>query len=1166
MDIVTPSPEEALEFTGERYTSATSGEIKHEHYHRYFFSLQFCRQKIVLDIASGEGYGSALLGTVAQQVFGVDIAPDAANHALRNYGSARVSFTVGDCIAIPLQDASVDVVVSFETLEHVADQKKFFSEIKRVLRPDGMLVISTPNVEVYKEVATKPNPFHVKELDVDEFHAILSEHFSNYRLLGQRSVVGSAIAPDSLSAADRQQTFKATDSSVYSVEPGIGPPTYLIAVASDTALSEIQHGLLDDRPFLMNLYNRLQKREIEILQIEHQLRVAATTRDQLEHHLQNRETELNGRANQMAAELRSRNDELALAKAELIELHGRANQMAAELRSRNDELALLRVAKSELIELHGRANQMAAELRSRNDELAQLRVAKSELIELHGRANQMLVELQSRDDELAQLRTLVARIYRSGSWRLTRPMRFFRDMVCALKDRTVLLARGFRPNRLSGYLALGNRANPGVADEHSPTQSGSTARPDGAPASGLSAEPESELQLLARSGLFDEQFYGESNPDLAAAGISLLEHFLKVGAVEGRRPNPLFDTAYYLTNNPDVAKAGVNPVLHYFLQGAQEGRDPSPDFDTSFYLGSNPDVAASGVNPLVHFLGFGAQEGRLPLPPESSAHDLRKLARIAAVRHRQEKLEYRPLLSVLMPTYNTQPIYLEAAVRSVVAQAYPNWELRIVDDGSSNAATLDSLERIESWDNRIFVVRNAQHQGISGATNEALRDACGEYVAMLDHDDELTVDALFEVVLALNGDRAIDVVYTDQDYVSPHGESVGHLFKPDWSPTLFRGVMYVGHLLTVRRSVALEIGGFDSAFDLVQDFEFMLRLSEQTRKIYHVPKVLYHWRRIPESVAGGGKADGSIERLQTAAVQAHLGRLRLDGHARPNLRHPHRVFIEPGKLPRDTDFDLFVHGREVSTASVMTVENALARMADRLRRVAVPPSWSGVKFDNKVTADLSFNGAEQSFSDAGTLSRFLAESSAEFVVAMSTEIVIETEDWLESVVSAAQERDVVVACPAVLSIDGSIAHAGFIIGGNGGVRPAMRGLDPESDGYAGSLSCAREISAAWADLVLLRRSPLVPLLPPHLGYFTADFLVADLTLQATRSGLRAVCVPYVRARRPATTEADEDHLLDALLFEDIWTSKAVRDPFYNPNFADMRSDYIPKEFSLEARG
>lgn len=509
VDIFPISPSESLERSGERYTGAAGAEVKHEQYHRYFFALQFCDKKEVLDVASGEGYGSALLGTVAQQVSGIDLSPEAVARASRNYGSERVSFTVGDYAAISLSDASVDVVVSFETLEHVADREKFFCEIKRILRPDGMLVISTPNAKVYKDLAMRPKPSQVKELDADEFSAILSEHFSNYRLLGQRPVIGSAIAPDSslLSDRDRHQTFSAAVSGEHSVQEGIGRPTYLIAVASETALPEIRHGLLDDRPFLHYLHDLFEKRAIAIREIEQQLRATVTIRDELQDKLRSRE---------------------------------------------------------------------------------------SELSEVDNRLSQLSKELQSRDDELARSRALVTGIYGSGSWRITLPLRFLRHIADAIRRRSVQLADRIGLGGLFGH----------------PVFSGGT---------------NSEAQeILHRSGLFDEQYYCESNPDVDTDEISPLEHYLSVGGFEGRRPNRLFDSAYYLATYSDVAKARINPALHYFLYGAPEGRDPSAEFDTSYYVEANPDVMATGINPLVHFLRFGAAEGRLPLKPETEMDVLQR--------------------------------------------------------------------------------------------------------------------------------------------------------------------------------------------------------------------------------------------------------------------------------------------------------------------------------------------------------------------------------------------------------------------------------------------------------------------------------------------------------------------------------------------------------------
>lgn len=1054
VDIFPKSPNAPLELSVERYTSAT-GEVKHEHYHRYFFALQFCDKKEVLDVASGEGFGTALLGLVAQRVLGVDLSPEAVTRASRNHGSQRVSFAVCDYAAMTVSDASMDVVVSFETLEHVADQQKFFCEIKRILRPDGLLVISTSNTKVYKDLATGPNRAQAKELDADKFCAIVSEHFSNFRLLGQRSVIGSAIVPESYSpgATDRYQTFKAEGRGAYSVQEGIGLPTHFIAVASETPLSEIRHGLLDDQPFLRDLYNLLEKRAIGIRETAQLLRATITNRDALHHQLRSRE---------------------------------------------------------------------------------------SELSEVHTRLSQLSSELQSRDDELARSRALVAAIYSSGSWRVTLPLRFLRQIVVTIRNRSVHLAARLGVRGCLARLPL----------PHKPA-----VRPDAAPPQPAATASETDLQILQRSGLFDEQFYCEANPDVGAGEISPLEHYLSVGAFEGRRPNRLFDSAYYLSTYAGVAKAGVNPVLHYFLKGTAEGRDPSVEFDTSYYVEANPDVITSEINPLVHFLRFGMQQGRFPRR-ECYERDLQRLARLAGARYRQDKLDYRPLVSLLMRTYNTRPIYLEAAVRSVIAQAYSNWELRIVDDGSSNSATLKLLGRVESWDERIFVFRNADHRGISAAGNCALQDARGEYVAMLCHDDELTFDALYEVALALNTDRATDVIYTDEDYVSPGGEAMTHLFKPDWSPSLFRGVMYVRHLLVVRRSLALDVGGFDSAFDAVQDFEFMLRVSERTRKIRHVPLALYRCSLISEGVAHDDKATGGVENLQAVAVQAHLRRVGLDGLARPNPHHPRRIIIEPAGQTLNTTLDLIVHCGAIPVAGARSINSALARTAQQPARIAVPAPSFGVEIASNTKVDLVFDDACHHLSEAERLTQFIAESSAEFVLAMSADVAIQTDGWLERLAIVAQEREVAVVCPAVLSADGLIAHAGLIVGPDACVKPAMRGLKPQGDGYAGSLSCAREISTAWADVVLLRRSAIASLLPPKPVYLTADFFVADLTLRATRAGLRALCVPYVRARQPARVENNEDHRLDALLFQDHWAGKDVVDPFYNPNFIEQMN--LPK--------
>ncbi len=181
-----------MEFTGERFVPQCQGEIAAEHYHRYFFASGFVAGKRVLDIASGEGYGTHILAQSAAHVTGVDISPEAVATATQKYAGDRVAFLQGSAATIPQPDAAVDVVVSFETLEHLSEQEAMLSEIRRVLRQDGLLIISTPNKPLYSRQGD--NPFHVKELCREEFVALLKSRFAHVSLLGQKVMYGSLLS------------------------------------------------------------------------------------------------------------------------------------------------------------------------------------------------------------------------------------------------------------------------------------------------------------------------------------------------------------------------------------------------------------------------------------------------------------------------------------------------------------------------------------------------------------------------------------------------------------------------------------------------------------------------------------------------------------------------------------------------------------------------------------------------------------------------------------------------------------------------------------------------------------------------------------------------------------------------------------------------------------
>jgi SAM-dependent methyltransferase len=230
-----------MNFNGERLTSAISGEVAVEHYHRYFMARDFCANLDVLDIAAGEGYGSALLAQVARSVVGVEIDHKVVEAANKEFARPNLRYVQGDARAIPLPDASIDVAVSFETFEHFAEHEIFLAELHRVLRPNGLLIISTPDRDIYSGPDIPPNPFHVREVDRPEFEISLLAFFGNVRIARQRSLVGSFIEGDHESIPTRH--FEARGDDQIEAGEAMERAPYLIALASDAALPSLPRSL-----------------------------------------------------------------------------------------------------------------------------------------------------------------------------------------------------------------------------------------------------------------------------------------------------------------------------------------------------------------------------------------------------------------------------------------------------------------------------------------------------------------------------------------------------------------------------------------------------------------------------------------------------------------------------------------------------------------------------------------------------------------------------------------------------------------------------------------------------------------------------------------------------------------------------------------------------------
>ena len=381
--------------------------------------------------------------------------------------------------------------------------------------------------------------------------------------------------------------------------------------------------------------------------------------------------------------------------------------------------------------------------------------------------------------------------------------------------------------------------------------------------------------------LFDCRYYLSQKPDLRVFSGNPLIHYLEKGADSGFDPHRYFSSAYYRECYGAEIPDGTN-VLEYFLRvGGHKGHHPSLRFDTSYYLEVNPDIGKAAVIPLVHYLQFGFLERRLPRDQYSPWLELQRSKEPAenACRLFIEQLQYRPRFSVIVPVFNTDAVALRAMLDSVLDQVYPYWELCLANDASTEPQVRMILDEYQSQDSRIRVLHRSQTGHISAASNSALSLATGEFVALLDHDDLLDPFALFENARLINKHPKAQIIYSDEDKINQRGLRYEPFMKPDWSPELLLLQMYTGHLTVYKKQLIDKIGGFREGYEGSQDYDLMLRASEVTQEIHHIPKVLYHWRTIEGSTAADPSAKEYAYVAGQKALQDAVERRGLRGQA-----------------------------------------------------------------------------------------------------------------------------------------------------------------------------------------------------------------------------------------------------------------------------------------------
>jgi len=517
-----------------------------------------------------------------------------------------------------------------------------------------------------------------------------------------------------------------------------------------------------------------------------------------------------------------------------------------------------------------------------------------------------------------------------------------------------------------------------------------------------------------------------------------------------------------------------------------------------------------------------------------------------------------PTISIITPVYKTDLEYLKITVESVMAQSYEKWEWCIVDDGSNDPGLRDYLKSIER--DNIKVLINKKNSGIVSATNDALAMATGGYVAFLDHDDVLDIDALLYVVMEIDKHPETDLVYTDEDKVLDDGRYVGPYYKPDFNYSLLLSSMYTCHFSVYRKSIVDKIGGIRSGFDGSQDYDLALRFIEQTRKIRHVPRILYHWRITPTSTSSSilHKPDARINGAR--ALGDHLKRIRRDGKVlagnfpgQYNIRYtlptvkPKVSIIVPFKdkvsllnnllttfeLTDYTDYEILL----VDNGSVESeTKEYLARLSSN-KKIRVLPY------------NMPFN-----YSKINNYAVGLCNKNSELLLFLNNDIEIMHPEWLYNMIQHFVRPEVAAVGAKLLYLDHRIQHAGVVVGVNGLAAHAHRGICDWEPGYFSRPHMTQDITCVTGACMMVRKKVFLDI----KGFDTKlpeAFNDVDICLTIRKHGWNIVYTPYARLYHMESYTRGNDtgtkRFIDAVSYmHEKWNLNSFVDPYYNLNLPD----------------
>lgn len=530
-------------------------------------------------------------------------------------------------------------------------------------------------------------------------------------------------------------------------------------------------------------------------------------------------------------------------------------------------------------------------------------------------------------------------------------------------------------------------------------------------------------------------------------------------------------------------------------------------------------------------------------------------------RQRKKNFSYCPKISIVVPLYKTNHKFLDELIRSVQKQTYDNWEL-CLSDGSGNPSFL--AQKLDKWcrkDVRIKVVYSETALQISDNTNRALEIVTGDFIAFADHDDLLAPNALFENVKILNRDSGLDLIYSDEDkmsmdrkeYYQPH-------FKPDFNLDFLRSNNYICHLLVVRKELVKKVGRFRSEFNGSQDYDFVLRCIEQTNKIYHIPKILYHWRMHKESTSSNPESKMYAFEAGANALRSHYKRVGIKAEvthgrllglfcSKYELTSMPKVSIVIANKDHIEDLEKclksIIEKNTYKNYEIIIVENNSEQLQTFEYYKKIQQNYGQIKV---VYWEKQFNYS--------SINNFGVEvASGEYIWLLNNDTEIINEDCLQELLGYCMREDVGAVGSRLYYPDGTIQHAGVILGMGGIAGHAFACCEKEDPGYFGRIICIQNVSAVTAASILIKRAVF-----DEVGGLNEEFAVAfndvDFCMKVRKAGYLIVYNPYSELYHyesksrgnEDTPEKVERFGKEVELFASKWPEILKKgDPYYNVN-------------------